>query len=149
MPMARSDFKFSFPLRVRYAECDMQGIVFNSRYFEYLDVGITEYYRAVGIRMGAPDSPEFHVVRNTCDYAKPLLMDEEFDVCLRLARTGRSSMTTFWEIHGRGADDLRTGGETVNVHVGEVRGAPAPLPADLIAKFEHYEGVNIPGKSAT
>ena len=52
--MPRADFRFSFPKRVRYAECDPQGIVFNSRYLEYLDIGITEYWRAAGIYALSP-----------------------------------------------------------------------------------------------
>ena len=40
---------FTFPMRVRFAECDPQGIVFNSRYLEYFDVAITEFWReAIG-----------------------------------------------------------------------------------------------------
>ena len=47
--MARSDFKFSVRKRVRYAEIDAQAVVFNSRYLEYFDIGITEYWRAAGV----------------------------------------------------------------------------------------------------
>lgn len=126
-------------MRVRYAECDVQGVVFNSRYLEYLDVGITEYWRRVGI-FGTGDDLEFHVVRNLITYRKPLLLDEAFDICLRLTKVGTSSMTTHWEIHARDTDDLRADGETVNVHIAEVRGAPTPVPASVIAMFETYEG---------
>ncbi len=37
---------FIHTVRVRYAECDMQGVVFNSHYLTYVDVGITELWRA-------------------------------------------------------------------------------------------------------
>jgi acyl-CoA thioester hydrolase len=33
--------------------------------------------------------------------------------------------------------------EEVHVHVAEVRGRPSPVPADIIAKFETYEGRNL------
>jgi acyl-CoA thioester hydrolase len=35
-----------YPLRVRYAECDPQQIVFNANYFAYFDVAMTELWRA-------------------------------------------------------------------------------------------------------
>jgi len=35
-------------MRVRWAEVDRQGIVFNAHYLMYFDVAITEYYRALG-----------------------------------------------------------------------------------------------------
>ncbi|MEO0500764.1 MAG: thioesterase family protein [Pseudomonadota bacterium] len=138
--MARSDFRFHHPMRVRYAECDMQGVVFNSRYLEYLDVGISEYWRTVGMFAGDTKGLEFHVARNLCDYRRPLVMDEEFDICLTMARIGRSSMTTRWEIHPRGGEEICALGETVNVHVAEVRGAPAPVPDAVVRMFETYEG---------
>ncbi len=37
---------FSYPLRVRYAECDPQGVVFNSHYLAYFDIDMTELWRA-------------------------------------------------------------------------------------------------------
>src|SRR2546427_3073509 len=43
---------FVHPLRVRYAECDPQQIVFNANYFAYFDVGMTELWRAAVRRYG-------------------------------------------------------------------------------------------------
>jgi acyl-CoA thioester hydrolase len=37
---------FVHELRVRYGECDLQGVVFNANYLLYFDVGITELWRA-------------------------------------------------------------------------------------------------------
>jgi acyl-CoA thioester hydrolase len=36
---------FTHPLRVRFGECDPQGIVFNAHYVAYFDVAITELWR--------------------------------------------------------------------------------------------------------
>ena len=36
---------FTHQLRVRYAECDAQGIVFNGNWFLYFDTVMTEYWR--------------------------------------------------------------------------------------------------------
>ena len=36
---------FRHRLRVRYSECDPQGHVFNARYLEYFDIGMTELWR--------------------------------------------------------------------------------------------------------
>ena len=44
----KQKFSLIHPLRVRWAEVDMQGIVFNGHYLAYFDVGVTEYYRAIG-----------------------------------------------------------------------------------------------------
>ena len=142
--MPRSDFKFRHRMRVRYAEVDPQRIVFNTRYLEYFDVGITEYFRVVGIhgQQDAEDA-EFHVARNVIDYKKPLRSDELFDVLLRCARIGNSSMTYEWEIHGfdKGErdDDLRALGQSVSVHVGELGHGPSPVPPRIVQLFETFE----------
>src|SRR5205807_350743 len=36
---------FEHKLRVRYVECDPQGVVFNSHYLAYFDINITELWR--------------------------------------------------------------------------------------------------------
>jgi acyl-CoA thioester hydrolase len=36
---------FRHQLRVRYGECDAQGIVFNANYLAYVDVALTELWR--------------------------------------------------------------------------------------------------------
>ena len=141
--MPRADFRFAFAKRVRYAECDPQGVVFNSRYLEYLDIGITEYWRAVGMYEEAPiaGGAEFHVARTAIDYRKPALLDELVEICVRCVRIGTSSMTFAFEMHGAGGgDDLRAAGDTVSVHVAEVRGASAPVPDWVATLFERYEG---------
>jgi ABC-type branched-subunit amino acid transport system permease subunit len=42
-----ADFVFTTPLRVRWAEVDMQAVVFNGHYLTYADVCATEYWRAM------------------------------------------------------------------------------------------------------
>jgi acyl-CoA thioester hydrolase len=139
--MARSDFKFHVSKRVRYAEIDAQAVVFNSRYLEYFDIGITEYWRAAGVydRWPANSSPEFHVARAEVDYKVPILLDELIDICVRCSRVGRSSMTFLFELHGAGKDDLRATGLEVSVHVEEAQGATSPVPDEFVSLFEAFE----------
>jgi acyl-CoA thioester hydrolase len=139
--MARSDFRFSFPKRVRFAEVDAQAVVFNPRYLEYFDIGLVEYMRAVGLYTGAglTGGPEVHVVKAVVEFHAPILLDELISICVRCARIGTSSMTFLFELHGSAGDDLRASGEEVHVNVAEARGRPAPLSAEVIARLEAYE----------
>lgn len=145
--MARSDFRFSFRKRVRYAEIDGQKVAFNSRYLEYFDIGVTEYWRMVGVNALYPDgdTPEFHVARSEINYRAPILYDELFDICVRADRVGRTSFTLAFELHGAGADDLRASGLLINVHVAEAQGAPEPVPDAFITLFEAFEGRSLRG----
>lgn len=143
--MPRADFTFAFAKRVRFAEVDAQAVVFNSRYLEYFDIGLVEYWRAAGMyeQMGMVGGLEFHVAKAMVNFRAPMLVDEVIDICVRCARIGTSSMTVLFELHGAGADDLRATGEEVHVHVAEVRGRPAPVPRSVIELFEAYEGRNL------
>ena len=142
--MARTDFKFSTRVRVRYAEIDAQAVVFNSRYLEYADVAVTEYWRAVGLHdAGAAwQALEFHVARAVVEYKAPIRYDEEIDLYARTARIGRSSLTTLIEIHSaraRPSDDLRATIEIVNVNVDLTSGQSCRLPdwiGDMLTRFD-------------
>lgn len=140
--MARNDFRFVWMARARYAEVDAQAIVFNSRYLEYFDIGITEYFRAVGLypEPGLKGAPELHVVKAEVVYHAPVLLDEEIAICVRCDRVGRTSMSFTFEIHGASGEDLRASGTEVQVHVDEPRGRPTPVPDALVAKFAAFEG---------
>ncbi len=145
--MARSDFRFSFPKRVRFAEIDAQAIVFNTRYLEYFDIGIVEYWRAAGLYAsdGLQGGPEAHVARALVEYKAKIRLDELIDICVRCSRIGTSSMAFAFELHGAGRDDLRATGEEVHVHVDDA-GLPSPVPRSVIAKFEAYEGRSLGAK---
>jgi acyl-CoA thioester hydrolase len=143
--MARADFAFSTRIRVRYAEIDAQAVVFNSRYLEYADVAVTEYWRAAGLHSAgeAWASLEFHVVRALVEYKAPIRYDEEIDLYARTARIGRSSLTTMIEIHGAsngGDEDLRATIEIINVNVDLATGTSCRLPewiGERLTEFDH------------
>jgi acyl-CoA thioester hydrolase len=140
--MSRQDFRFAFAIRVRFPEIDSQAVVFNSRYLEYFDLGIVEYFRDIGLfGSGGPrEGPEIHVVKATVEFRAPILLDERIDVCVRCARIGRTSMSFALELHGAGTDDLRASGEEIYVHVSGSRGRPMPWKHAVIDALQSYEG---------
>ena len=48
--MAKNDFKFHTTLRVRWMECDAQGIVYNGKYMDYMEIGQSEYFAQPGFQ---------------------------------------------------------------------------------------------------
>jgi acyl-CoA thioester hydrolase len=139
--MARTDFRFAHPLRVRWAEVDKQGIVFNGHYLLYFDVGITEYWRATGFPypQGLLDQgSDLYVVKSTVEYHRSAEYDDELEVCVRVARIGRSSMNFAIEIH-RGGDHL-VSGEVIYVNADPATRTSAPVPAQLRERIAAFEG---------
>ena len=145
--MAKSDFRFSFPFRVRYSEIDGQQIVFNAHYLTYFDTAITEYFRTLPHDYKAEaerTGMDFHTVRSVVEYKRMITFDEEIDVHVRVGRIGRTSLRFDIEIHGRGhepsADDLRATGEIVWVHTDQANHVPVPVPNDLRLKIVARDG---------
>lgn len=114
--MQQNDFRFSCPLRVRWAEADPQGIVFNGHYLTYADVGITEYFRAV--KAAHPDTgitgSDFFAVRTLLEYQAPACFDDLLDIHVRISRLGNSSMQFAIGIYRQ--QELLVTGEIVYVH---------------------------------
>jgi acyl-CoA thioester hydrolase len=115
--MARSEFSFFHALRVRWAEVDMQAIVFNGHYLTYFDVAFTEYWRATGlpgVSQQAAGGQEMFARKATVEYHAPARFDDLLDIGVRCAALGRSSMRYLLEIY-RG-DELLVSGELVYVY---------------------------------
>lgn len=144
--MAKSDFRFAWPFRVRYAEVDGQKIVFNAHYLTYFDTAITEYFRALAYDyMGqvARTGEDYHTVRSLVEYRQPIAFDEDIEVHVRTARLGRTSVTFHLEIHPKDADDLRATGEVVWVNTNQETHSSAPLPEELVEKISVFEEGNV------
>jgi acyl-CoA thioester hydrolase len=87
---------FVHPLRVRYGECDPQGIVFNANYLLYFDVAFTELWRtAVGPWQEMVERGIDAVVAEAnLKFRAPARFDDELHLCARVMRLGTTSITT-------------------------------------------------------
>lgn len=145
--MPRTDYRFFNRMRVRWAEVDMQGIVFNGHYLTYFDVSITEYWRAIGLRY--PDEVvhewgvDTFVVKSTIEYHGSARFDDEIDVGVRCARIGRSSMQFLLEIH-RGENRLISG-EVIYVCAHPTERKSLPVPGPMRDRIEGFEARGAPG----
>ena len=94
--MKRTDFRFFHRLRVRWAEVDMQKIVFNAHYLMYFDTAVTDYWRALALpyqeamhQLGG----DLYVKKATVEFHASARMDDLIDVGMKCARIGNSSLT--------------------------------------------------------
>ena len=86
--MDRSHYAFTSEMSVRDYECDMQGIVNNSVYQNYLEHVRHEYLKLVGIDFSeyARQGINLVVVRAELDYKFPLSPGDAFVVGLNMRR---------------------------------------------------------------
>ncbi len=87
---------FVYELRVRYGECDPQGIVFNANYLLYFDVAFTELWRAaVGPWQEMVARGVDAVVADaSLSFRAPARFDDRLELHVSIARLGRSAITT-------------------------------------------------------
>jgi acyl-CoA thioester hydrolase len=91
--MAKPPFKFSARTRVGFSDTDAQGIVYYGRYYPYIDLARVEYLRMLGLlgmEVGEPGF-EFVMRAGSIEYHAPAVFDDELEVCIRVARIGRTS----------------------------------------------------------
>ncbi len=130
---------FTHELRVRYGECDPQGIVFNANYLLYFDVAFTELWRvAVGrwAEMNAHDLDAV-VANATLDFRAPARNDDVLTVALAVEQLGTSSITTSMRI-ARG-EELLVEGTLRHVIVDTETWRPAQMPDWIRTGLQRYE----------
>ena len=146
--MPRDDFVCTPRLRVRWAEVDMQKIVFNGHYLTYSDTASAEYWRAIGLPYphGYVEkyANDVYLRKATVDYLGSARYDDLLAVCCRVGRLGRSSMTFHFEIFRDDPEPAPAPPVTaalVYVNADPSSMTPAPLPQELRERIARYERV--------
>lgn len=138
----KNDYRFYHTLRVRFADTDMQGIVFNGNYLTYYDVAWTEYFRALGLEwkdllsLGA----DTVLARTTMEFKAPARFDELLDVYTRVAGVGNTSLTFEFEIYAQGDDRLIGTASSLYVCVDPQSLRPVRVPDPLRSRISGLEG---------
>jgi YbgC/YbaW family acyl-CoA thioester hydrolase len=143
--MSIADFVCVSRLRVRWAEVDMQKIVFNGHYLTYIDTAVAEYWREIGLpypqgyveRYGN----DLYLRKATVEYLGSARYDDMLAVYSRVSRLGRSSMTFQFEIRREGESAPLVTAELVYVNADPASMTAAPLPEDLRGRVQRYEKV--------
>ena len=128
----RADFRFFDRLRVRWAEVDMQGIVFNAHYLTYFDTAMTGYWRALALPYAqsmAQLQGDLYVRKAGIEFHASARMDDVLDIGLRCARIGTSSIIVAGAIF-RG-DQLLITAELVYVFADPATQTARPVPSAL------------------
>ncbi len=136
--MTRPGFSFSTRFKVRYAEVDAQRVVYNSRYLEYVDVAISEFWPWTGMEDLGPEwtEAEFHVRHTEIDYFKPFVMNDEIETFVRIERLGGTSMTQRFELCHAVTGDLHCMILMTIVHVDLETGRSKPIDGPVRKALE-------------
>jgi acyl-CoA thioester hydrolase len=87
-------------LRVRWGECDAQGVVYFVKYAEYVDLALTELwrdrFRPYGDMIASGADLMVHAME--LRFRAPARFDDELEITLDVERVGESSISSAWNI---------------------------------------------------
>jgi len=138
--LQRRNFRFMHRLRVRWAEVDMQNIVFNGHYLMYFDTAVADYWRALALPYAESMQyfgGDLFVRKATVEYEAPAAYDDVLDVGIRCSRIGNSSFVFTAGVFKQ--DTLLVSGELVYVFADPATRRSKPVPQEFRAVLEAFE----------
>ena len=125
---------FTLDFKVRDYECDMQGIVNNSVYQNYLEHARHEYLLSKGIDFAelARQKINLVVLRAELDYKLPLVSGDEFFVDVRVEQSSRVRFDFVQQIYRKRDNKLMLAAKITGTSLNE-RGRP--FVPDVIANL--------------
>ena len=124
---------FRHTLRVRWGECDEQGVVYFVNYAEYVDLALTELWRE-RVRPYpemVASGTDLMVVAMDTTFRRPARFDDEVDVVLEVARLGETSLTSAWRVERAG--EVLCSGTITHVCIDPAEQVKKRIPDDLRA----------------
>lgn len=124
---------FEFLFRIRYGECDAQGVVFNARYGDYVDLALTEYMRAAMggynelVHMGF----ETQVVRLLTEWKNPSRFDDVLKTSVYPSHFGNTSFTLNFDFVNASTNVLVATSQATYVLVDAKKFTKQVIPAQL------------------
>jgi len=130
--------RYTHRLRVRYSECDQQGVVFNAHYFAYFDDVLTEVWRDVHepYRDMVKSGVDVVVAEARARFRSPARFDEEIDLVWWVTGLGNTAMTTRIDVQRDG--ELLVEGEMRHVFVEAGTNEKREIPGAYREKLEAY-----------
>lgn len=124
---------FEFRLRVRYGECDAQGVVFNARYGDYVDIAVNEYIRTLfGDYQRLLDQDlDIQVVNLNQNWKSPARFDDVLCARITPGRVGNTSFSLHLAFHDYQSDRLVMEADITYVMIAPSAEAKTPVPAAI------------------
>jgi len=122
---------------VRYSETDQMGVAHNKNYFEWFEIGRTEYCRQKNIPYKDIEARGFYlvVIEAFCKYKKPLRYDEKFIIRVFLKSITPKKIEFAYELVTKDEKKLIASGHTVHI-VTNSRAKTCSLPPHIIDRLK-------------
>ena len=146
--MELSKFKHKCQVQVRTFDIDSQGIVHNSVYLKYLEIGRVEFRKSFGYKIRPDgtfnDGLRFVVVHNSIDYRSFAVLDDVLNIYTRVSWVKNSSFCFEQIIENDVTKKIICEGKGILVNLDIVKNEPAELDKKFVDELLQYDkGINI------
>ena len=127
-------------IRVRYADTDQMGIVYNGKYLEYFEVGRTELLRNCGLAYNKVEEAGYQLplIEAGLKYKTPAHYDDELEIEASLEKLYVPKVFINYRVFRKGETEVLTEGFTEHVFIRtETKKAvrPPKIYIDALAKY--------------
>lgn len=137
-----ADFRFYYPISVRYGDLDPQWHVNNARFVTYLEQARVAYVMELGLFSGESFLDfemivaDVHVV-----YHRPIKLTQRVRVGVRVSRLGNKSMLFEYAIEDADTGEVAATAETVMVSYDFRADSSKPVPDEWRQRIAEFEGI--------
>jgi acyl-CoA thioester hydrolase len=132
---------FRYLLRVRYGECDAQGIVYNARWADYVDLAAGEFTRAL---FGSVTAMELKLAKLTIEWRASARFDDVLELRVATTRVGTTSYETRTEIVHHGEDAILATADVVYVAIASPTDVGRAAPPEAVRSVIDVGGAKRP-----
>lgn len=123
--------------KIRYSDCDPQGIVFNGNYPRYWDDALTDWFEEAGYGGPGMGGTGVDVVtaRLEMDFRSSAGFGDVLETSIEVERLGTTSMTLAFTTRRRSDDERVVEGREVIVFIDPDTFRPVPVPERVRVDF--------------
>lgn len=137
----RADFRYFFPLAVRWGDLDALGHVNNTVFFKYAEEGRLKYFLEVGLSTPSMQESGLILADIRCSFLQQLQYPADVELATRTSALGTSSMHFEQALFHQGSDDAVARFNAVAVWFNYKKQTTVPVPEAVRRVVREYEGV--------